>query len=78
MISKLVPPLNGLTGLVTSCTTNGVTGTLLLVLISMDTKLKGLQWNQGKQYGRLVIQVDNSSSKWANSILSWIYSSINS
>ncbi len=41
---KLVPPLNGLTGLVmatTGCTINGVAGILLLVLISIDTKLGG-------------------------------------
>jgi hypothetical protein len=42
MIFKLVPPLNGLIGLVmvTSYTTNGVIRILLLVLISIDTKLK--------------------------------------
>jgi hypothetical protein len=41
MISKLVPPLNGLTGLVmvTSCTIDGVTRILFLVLISIDMKL---------------------------------------
>ncbi len=41
MILKLVPPLSGLTNLVTSCTTNGVVGTLLLVPISTYTKLGG-------------------------------------
>jgi len=42
MISKLVPPLNGLTSLVMviSCTIDGVIRTLLLVLISIDTKLR--------------------------------------
>jgi hypothetical protein len=41
MMPKLVPPLNGLSGLVmaTGCTTNGVVGTMLLVLISTNTKL---------------------------------------
>jgi hypothetical protein len=42
MISKLVPPLNGLTSLVIGCTTNGVVGTLLLVPISINTKFGGL------------------------------------
>ncbi len=44
MISKLVPPLNGLVNLVVilGCTTNGdVFVTLILVLISTDTKLNG-------------------------------------
>jgi hypothetical protein len=43
MISKLVPPLNGLIGLVmaTRCTIDGVVGVLLLVPISTHTKLGG-------------------------------------
>jgi hypothetical protein len=43
MISKHVPPFNGLTSLVmaTCCTADDVVGTLLLVPISIDTKLKG-------------------------------------
>ncbi len=41
MISKLVPPFSGLTGLVTSCTINGVAIILLLVPISTNTKLGG-------------------------------------
>ncbi len=41
MISKPIPPLSGLTSLITSYTTYGVIGTLLLVPISIDTKLKG-------------------------------------
>ncbi len=43
MISKLLPPLRGLIGLVmpTSCTIDGVARTLLLVLISRNTKLRG-------------------------------------
>jgi len=41
MISKHVPPLSGLTGLITSCTTYGVVRTLLLVPISTYTKFKG-------------------------------------
>jgi hypothetical protein len=41
MISKLVPPLNGLTSLVVGYTTDGVTRILLLVPISINTKLGG-------------------------------------
>jgi hypothetical protein len=43
MISKHVPPLGGLTNLVvaTCCTTNGVVGVQLLVLISTYMKLGG-------------------------------------
>jgi hypothetical protein len=43
MISKHVIPLSGLIGFVItiSCTTNGVARTLLLVPISIDTKLRG-------------------------------------
>jgi hypothetical protein len=41
MILKLVPPLSGLTGLVTNCTIDSVVGTLLLVPISTHTKLGG-------------------------------------
>jgi hypothetical protein len=43
MISKFVPPLNGLIDLVMAIgyTTNGVDGTLLLVPISTNTKLGG-------------------------------------
>jgi len=40
MISKLVPPLSGLTSLITCYTIDGVIGTLLLVPISIDTKLE--------------------------------------
>jgi hypothetical protein len=40
MILKL-PPFSGLTSLVTSCTIDGVARILLLVPISMDTKLEG-------------------------------------
>ncbi len=44
MISKHVPPLSGLIGLVvaTCCTTNGVASALVLVPISINTKLGGL------------------------------------
>jgi uncharacterized membrane protein len=50
MISKLVPPLNGLIGLVmaTCCTTYGVVRTLLLVPISINTKLGGSYLKLGK------------------------------
>jgi len=41
MISKPIPPLNGLTSLVTSCTIDGIVGILLLDLISTNTKLRG-------------------------------------
>ncbi len=41
MISKLVPPLCGLTSLITCYTIDGVAGILLLVPISIDTKLNG-------------------------------------
>jgi hypothetical protein len=43
MISKHLPPFNGLTGLVmaTCCTIDDVVGILLLVPISTDTKLRG-------------------------------------
>jgi hypothetical protein len=42
MISKHVPLLSGLTGLIIGCTINDVTGILLLVPISTDTILGGL------------------------------------
>ncbi len=42
MIFKLVPSLNGLIGLVTGCTIDGVTRILLLIPISINTKLGGL------------------------------------
>jgi hypothetical protein len=48
MISKHVPPLSGLIGLVIGCTTNGVTRTLLLVPISTYTKLGGSYLKSGK------------------------------
>jgi len=48
MISKHVPPFNGLTRLVTYYTTYGVIGTLLLVPISIDTKLEGSYLKSGK------------------------------
>jgi hypothetical protein len=59
MISKLVPPLNGLIGLVgaTSCITYGVVGALLLVLISTYTKLGGSYLKSGK-----VVQYTHSSN----------------
>ncbi len=41
MISKLVPPLSGLIGLVTGYTTDDVTKILLLIPISINIKLKG-------------------------------------
>jgi hypothetical protein len=41
MISKHVPPLSGLSGLIIGYTTNGIVGTLLLVPISTYTKLEG-------------------------------------
>ncbi len=49
-ISKHVPPLSGLIGLIlaTSCTTNVVVSILLLVLISTYTKLRGLYLKLGK------------------------------
>jgi hypothetical protein len=48
MISKLIPPSSGLTGLVIGCTIDGVVGTLLLVPISTYTKLGGLYLKLGK------------------------------
>jgi hypothetical protein len=42
MISKPIPTINGLIGLITSYTTDGVAGTLLLVPISTYTKLGNL------------------------------------
>jgi hypothetical protein len=48
MISKLVPPLGGLTNLVTSYTIDGVVGTRLLVPISTNTKLDGSYLKLGK------------------------------
>jgi hypothetical protein len=42
MISKHVPPLSGLIGLITSYRTVGVARVLLLVLVSTYTKLRGL------------------------------------
>jgi hypothetical protein len=44
MISKHVPPLSGLTSLITTtcCTTVGVVSVVLLVLISTYMKLGGL------------------------------------
>jgi hypothetical protein len=45
MISKLIPPSSGLTGLVIGCTIDGVVGTLLLVPISIDMKLGDLYLN---------------------------------
>ncbi len=48
MISKLVPPLKGLIGLVTSCTIDGVAEILLLVSISTYTKLGGSYLKLGK------------------------------
>jgi hypothetical protein len=41
MILKPVPPLSGLIGLVIGYTTNGIAGTLLLILISTNTKFGG-------------------------------------
>jgi hypothetical protein len=60
MILKLVPPLSGLTGLVTSCTIDGVVGILLLVPISTYTKFGGSYLKSGKTSCRLVVRVDNS------------------
>jgi hypothetical protein len=59
MISKHVPPLNGLTNLIvaTCYTINGVDGALLLVLISTYTKLRGLYLKSRK-----IIQYACSSS----------------
>jgi hypothetical protein len=52
MLFKHVPPLSGLTSgltsLLTSCTKNGIAGTLLLILISIDKKLGGLYLKLGK------------------------------
>jgi hypothetical protein len=50
MISKHVPPLSGLIGLVMAigCTANAIVGTLLLVPISTNTKLSGLFLKLGK------------------------------
>ncbi len=59
MIFKPIPPLSGLTNLVIGCTIAGVVETLLLVPISIDTNLVVCTSNQGKQFGRLIIQVDN-------------------
>ncbi len=47
-ISKPVPPLSGLTGLIIGCTIDAVTKTLLLVPISTNTKLEGLYLKLGK------------------------------
>jgi hypothetical protein len=41
MISKPIPPLSGLISLIIGCTIDGVAKTLLLVPISIDTKLGG-------------------------------------
>jgi hypothetical protein len=41
MISKHVPHLSGLIGLIIGCTTYGIVGTLLLVPISTYIKLEG-------------------------------------
>jgi hypothetical protein len=48
MISKLVPPLSGLIGLVIGCTIDGVVGILLFVIISTYTKLGGSYLKLGK------------------------------
>ncbi len=50
MISKCIPPLSGLIGLVMTigCMTNGDVGTLLLVPISTNTKLGGSYLKLGK------------------------------
>jgi len=50
MITKPIPPLTGLTSLVMAigCTTNGIARTLLLVPISIDSKLRGLYLKSGK------------------------------
>jgi hypothetical protein len=48
MISKHVPPLSGLIGLVIGYTTNGITGTMLLVPISTNTKLGVSYLKSGK------------------------------
>jgi hypothetical protein len=42
MISKVIPPLSGLIGLIINYTTNGIAKTLLLVPMSTNTKLGGL------------------------------------
>jgi hypothetical protein len=42
IISKHVPPLSGLIGLITSYTIDGIVGTLLVVPISTYTKFEGL------------------------------------
>jgi len=59
MISKLFPPLSGLTSLVLviGYTTNGIARTLLLVIISIDTKFGGSYLKLAKA----VRQVCNSS-----------------
>jgi hypothetical protein len=53
MISKPIPPLSGLTGLITTtgCTTVGVANILLLVLISTNTKLWGFYLKSRKVVG---------------------------
>jgi hypothetical protein len=48
MISKLVPPPSGLISLIISYTTYGVARTLLLVPISINTKLGGSYLKSGK------------------------------
>jgi hypothetical protein len=48
MISKPIPPFNGLTSLITSCTTNGIVEILLPVLISTNMKLGVLYLKLGK------------------------------
>ncbi len=59
MISKHVPPLSGLTNLVvaTCCTIDGVASALLLVLISIDTKLRGLYLESRKIFDMLAALV---------------------
>ncbi len=59
MIFKHVPPLSGLTGLITGCTIDGVSRILLLIPITIDTKLKGLYLKSRKQFDKLAAQVDN-------------------
>jgi hypothetical protein len=48
MISKPVPPFSGLISLVIGCTIDGIARTLLLVPISIDTKLEGSYLKLGK------------------------------
>ncbi len=60
MIFKPLPPFNGVTGLIISCTRHGVVGIFFLVPISTNTKLEGLYLKSRKKIDKIAAQVDNS------------------